>query len=169
MSNKTPENFIKTKKLAGCAVLTSLALIFSYIEYLLPLSLAIPGIKLGLANIVSLIALYSLGPGYAFFIGIARVFLSSLLFGSAFSMIYSLAGCILSIFTMWLFKRIDKFSISGVSMAGGVMHNIGQILIAALVMESSAVFYYLPVLILAGMVTGIGIGIISTLVINKLK
>ena len=166
MSSQSTQN--KTRQLASCALLTSLALIFSYVEFLVPLSFALPGIKLGLANIVIVIALYSINAGYALFINAARVLLSALLFGNMFSALYSLAGCLLSFAVMWLLKKTGLFSICGVSMAGGVFHNMGQLAVAAAAMQSSAVIYYYPVLLLAGMATGIGIGIIATLVLRVL-
>ena len=163
------ENLNKTKKLALCGLLTALALIFAYVEVLIPLSFAMPGIKLGLANIVVVIALYTLGPAYGLFINAARVLLSALLFGNMFSAMYSLAGCLLSFVVMLLLKKTGLFSLCGVSMAGGVFHNLGQLCVAAFAMQTSSVWYYYPVLLLAGMATGIGIGIVASLVIEKLN
>ena len=153
---------------AACGVLTALALIFSYIEFLVPLPIAIPGIKLGLANIVVLVCLYLLGEKYAFFINCTRIALAALLFGSLFSALYALAGGIISFAAMALLKKTGIFSVCGVSMAGGVFHNLAQLTVAALLVETAQVFYYFPVLLLSGMATGIGIGVLATLILRSL-
>ncbi len=158
-----------TKKIAGAALLAALALIFSYIEFLVPISLAAPGIKLGIANIVIVIALYKLGWRWALPVNVTRVLLSALLFGSLFSALYSLSGAMLSFAVMALLIRSGKFSIAGVSMAGGVAHNAGQLAVACLAMQTTDVLYYYPVLLIAGLATGIGIGIIATLIIGDLN
>ena len=153
---------------AACGVLTALALIFSYIEFLVPLPIAIPGIKLGLANIVVLVCLYLLGEKYAFFINCTRIALAALLFGSLFSALYALAGGIISFAAMALLKRTGIFSVCGVSMAGGVFHNLAQLTVAAFLVETAQVYYYFPVLQLSGMATGIGIGVLATLILRSL-
>jgi len=158
-----------TKKIATAALLSALAIIFGYIEFLIPISVAAPGIKLGVANIVIVIALYKLGWKWALPVNVVRVLLSALLFGSVFSALYSLAGALLSFIVMALLKKTDKFSIAGVSMAGGVAHNVGQLAVACLAMQTTNVLYYYPVLLIAGLATGIGIGIIATLVLEKFK
>ena len=149
------KNFGGTRKLTTCALLAALALIFSYIEFLLPLSLGMPGIKIGLANIVVVLALYSLGPGYALILNLVRIALSALLFGNVFSAVYALCGAL--------------FSLTGVSMAGGAMHNLAQLAAAAVIAGSAKVFVYLPVLILAGMAAGIFNGAVCSLVMRKIK
>ena len=156
-------------KAAACGVLTALALIFSYIEFLVPLPIAIPGIKLGLANIVVLVCLYTLGEKYAFFINCTRIALAALLFGSLFSALYALAGGLVSFAVMALLKRTHLFSAAGVSMAGGVFHNLAQLTVAGLLVETAQVFYYFPVLLLSGMATGIGIGILATLILRSVR
>ena len=155
-------------RIAACGVLTALALIFSYIEFLVPLPIAIPGIKLGLANIVVLVCLYTLGERYAFLINCTRIVLAALLFGSVFSALYALAGGLVSFAVMALLKRADAFSVCGVSMAGGVFHNLAQLTVAGFLVESAQVFYYFPVLLLSGMATGIGIGILATLILRSI-
>lgn len=155
-------------RIAACGVLTALALIFSYIEFLVPLPIAIPGIKLGLANIVCLVCLYALGERYAFLINVTRIALAALLFGSVFSALYALAGGIVSFAVMALLKRTKTFSVCGVSMAGGVFHNLAQLAVAGFLVESAQVFYYFPVLLLSGMATGIGIGILATLILRSI-
>ncbi|MBR4143368.1 MAG: Gx transporter family protein [Firmicutes bacterium] len=155
-------------RIAACGVLTALALIFSYIEFLVPLPIAIPGIKLGLANIVCLVCLYALGEKHAFLINVTRIALAALLFGSVFSALYALAGGVVSFAVMALLKRTKSFSVCGVSMAGGVFHNLAQLAVAGLLVESAQVFYYFPVLLLSGMATGIGIGILATLILRSI-
>ncbi len=158
---------ISTKKLTLTAILVSCAMILSYIEVLLPIPLPIPGIKLGLANIATLFALYSLGAGYATAITLLRVFLSALLFGNVASLIYSLAGGILALFFMITLKRLDAFSSIGVSVAGAVAHNAGQILAAAIIMKTAGIASYLPVLAITGTVAGVLIGIASGILIER--
>lgn len=155
-------------RIAACGVLTALALIFSYIEFLVPLPIAIPGIKLGLANIVCLVCLYALGEKHAFLINVTRIALAALLFGSVFSALYALAGGVVSFAVMALLKRTKRFSVCGVSMAGGVFHNLAQLAVAGLLVESAQVFYYFPVLLLSGMATGISIGILATLILRSI-
>ena len=164
-----PNTMSGPAKAAACGVLTALALIFSYIEFLIPLPIAIPGIKLGLANIVVLVCLYLLGEKYAFFINCTRIALAALLFGSLFSALYALAGGLVSFAAMALLKRTGWFSVCGVSMAGGVFHNMGQLAVAAFLVDSAQVFYYFPVLLLSGMATGILIGILGTLILRSVS
>lgn len=149
-----------TSKLALSGVLTALAAIFSYVEAMIPFAVGVPGIKLGLANVVIVFALYRIGPGFAFLVSVARIMVVSSLFGSLAIAMYSLAGGLLSLGVMTLLLRTKLFSVIGVSMAGGVFHNIGQLIIAATVVETFQMLYYFPVLLIAGMVTGIVIGII---------
>ena len=156
-------------RIAACGVLTALALIFSYIEFLVPLPIAIPGIKLGLANIVCLVCLYLLGEKYAFLINCTRIALAALLFGSVFSALYALAGGVVSFAVMALLKRAKAFSVCGVSMAGGVFHNLAQLTVAGFLVGSAQVFYYFPILLLSGMATGIGIGILATLILRSVR
>ena len=138
------------KQVAYFGVLTALALIFSYVEHLIPIQFGIPGIKLGLANVMVLIVLYKMGGKEAMLLSVIRVVLSGFMFGNLFAILYSMAGGILSFLVMYLLKRTTWFSLIGVSMAGGVFHNMGQLLIAGIVVESFSVFYYLPILVLAG-------------------
>ena len=157
-----------TKRIATAGLFAALAIIFGYIEFLIPINIALPGIKLGIANIVVLIAIYKLGWKWALSINIIRVLVSALLFGSVFSAIYSLSGAILSFFIMLALKKWDKFSILGVSMAGGVFHNLGQLLAACFVMQTADVLYYYPVLLLSGLATGLIIGFLAHLILPKL-
>ncbi len=158
----------KTKaiKMAFYGMLIALAFIFSYIEVLIPFNFGIPGIKLGLANIVVLTALYTFGAKDAFIISCIRILLVGLTFGNLFSMLYSIAGGLLSWAIMCLLKRIKGFSIIGVSIAGGISHNVGQIVVAAIVLKTIALAYYLPFLLIAGIITGLLIGILGHIIIK---
>lgn len=147
---------------------TALALIFSYVETLIPVSFGIPGIKLGLANLIIVIALYRLKLKEAYLLSVTRVLLSGLIFGNYFSILYSLAGAFLSLSVMALLKRDGGFSVIGVSIAGGVSHNIGQLIVAVLVVETYQVTYYLPVLLISGLLTGGLIGIVSSETLKRL-
>ena len=160
---------ITAKTIATAAVLASLALIFSYVEFLIPISLGIPGIKPGLANIVVVVALYKLGTRTALMVNVTRILLAAALFGSVFSGLYSLAGGLISFLAMTALRRTNLFSTAGVSMAGGVFHNMGQLTIAALLVESAQIFYYFPLLLLSGMATGVFNGIIATLILRALN
>lgn len=144
---------------AYLGVFTALALIFSYIETLIPFHIGIPGVKLGLANLIVVVALYKLGAGDAAVLSVVRIVLSGFLFANLFSIIYSLAGGLLSLAVMAFLKKRETFSVMGVSMAGGIFHNIGQMLIAMVIVETFSVAYYVPVLLAAGVVTGLAIGI----------
>ena len=145
----------------------ALAMIMSYIEALVPLSFAVPGIKMGLANIVIIFVLYKIGTKEAILVSLIRVILVSLLFSNVMAMWYSLAGAVLSLAVMWALKKTDKFSVTGVSVAGGIMHNVGQILTAMILLETQQIIVYLPVLLITGTATGIVIGIVAGLVIKR--
>ena len=149
-------------------LLVALAFIFSYIETLVPIYQGVPGVKLGLANIVVMIALYRLGAKDAFSLALVRVVLVGFTFGNLMMMMYSLAGSILSCSSMIILKKSNKFSMVGVSIIGGVMHNVGQIIMAILVLETIQLYYYLPVLIISGIVTGILIGILGAEIVKRL-
>ena len=159
---------METRKISRMALLTALAMILSFVESQIPSFVAIPGVKVGLANIVVVFALYMLGAKEAFMISIIRVVLSSLLFGSVLSMSYSLAGAILSLLGMVLLKKSNWFGPLAVSVTGGVLHNCGQIAVASLVLETDVLLYYLPVLMIAGILTGCVIGIAAALVLKRL-
>ena len=160
---------METIKIARMGLLVALSMILSYVESLIPAFVAVPGVKVGLANIVVIFALYTLGPIEALIVSLLRVILSSFLFGSVLSLLYSLSGALLSLGGMILMKKLKIFSTTVVSVTGGVLHNVGQILVACLVLETDVLLYYLPVLILSGVVTGAVIGIIASLVIKRLE
>lgn len=149
------------KRTAYCAMLTALAMIFGYVEALIPFNLGIPGVKLGLANLVIVVALYMLPVHQVFFIQLARIVLVSFLFGNLSMMIYSLAGGLLSLLVMSILKKTGGFSVTGVSIAGGVTHNIGQLIVAILVVQNKKIAYYASVLMIAGLITGGLIGMLA--------
>ena len=149
---------MSAKKTAFYGMFLALALVAGYIEQLIPINLGIPGVKLGLANIVA-----------ACLISVLRILLSGFLFGSGFAMVYSAAGAAMSMLVMALLKKTKKFSSVGVSVAGGIFHNVGQIIVAMIVLETKALAYYLPILILSGLVAGILIGILSGILTKRLN
>lgn len=149
-------------------VFTALALLFSYIESLIPFHIGIPGVKLGLANLIIVLALYKTDYKQAYLLSVTRVILAGFLFGNMFSILYSLAGGILSLSMMIFAKRKEGLSVIGVSVVGGVFHNVGQILMAMLVTESWKLLYYLPVLLIFGIITGVVIGGISQEMLKRL-
>lgn len=155
-------------KVAFAGLFAALALIFSYIEILIPFNPSIPGIKLGIANLVILIVLYYMDGKYAFVINLVRVVVAGLLFTGVFGMFYSLAGAVLSLCVMILLKKTNLFSIIGVSMAGGVAHNFGQLVIAAVLIGSEKVMAYFPVLIFSGLISGIIIGFLAHILLKRL-
>ena len=156
------------KNIALFGIMVALAFTFSYFESLIPFNFGIPGVKLGLANLVVVVALYTMKPSEALFIAVVRIFLAGLTFGNFYSLAYSLCGGILSFIVMLLAKK-TKLSIIGASTLGGVCHNIGQIIVAAIVMQTIRIAYYLPVLLIAGMLTGLLMGILSNLIVNRVK
>ena len=158
----------RTKRLALLSLGVAVAMLLSYIESLIP-SVAIPGVKLGLANVAVMIVLYKLGAWNAVAVSLVRVFLVALLFGSPVSLIYGALGAIFSLALMITLKKYAPFSPLGVSVAGGVAHNMGQICGACFVMGTAKVAYYLPVLLLSGVLSGIFVGICAGLIIKKLK
>ena len=156
-------------KAAYFGVFTALALIFSYVETLIPFQFGIPGVKLGLANLIIVIVLYKTDWKEALLLSVVRIVLAGFIFGSLFSILYSLAGGILSLAVMALLKKKDSFSVMGVSMAGGVTHNVGQLIVAMIVVETYQVGYYLPVLLIAGLITGAVIGIVAGEVLKRIR
>lgn len=157
----------KTKRLVLLAMLTAVAMILSYVESLLP-SVGIPGVKMGLANIAVIFALFRFGWKEAAALSLVRVVLVSLLFGSVGAMLYSLAGAVLSLAVMALVRRIDRFSTVGISVAGGVAHNAGQILMAMLILQTKQLLGYLPVLAVSGIAGGVLTGLAAALLIRRI-
>lgn len=159
----------KSKKIALFGMLLALSLILSYVETLIPVSFGIPGIKLGLANLIVVIGLYQISVKELYLLSISRVLLSGFIFGNMASILYSLAGGILSITVMMVLKKIDKNSVLGISMAGGVFHNLAQLIVAMILVETYQVVYYIPVLIVAGLLTGLLIGMIGREVCVRIR
>ena len=160
---------MKTKKLTVMALTTALAMILSFVESQIPAFVAVPGVKMGLANIAVVFALYKLGWKEAVAISLVRVVLVSMLFGSIASLFYSLAGAALSLAGMGLLKRSGKFTEIVVSVAGGILHNIGQIAMASIILETDALRYYLPFLLLSGIVAGVVIGVVSAIMVKRIR
>ncbi len=157
------------RRVALDGILVALAMIFSYIETFIPLNFGVPGIKLGLANLIVLLGLTFLPALDVFLISMVRILLSSLLFGNVMALWYSLAGGILSFLCMWLLTRREGYSLIGISMAGGVCHNIGQVVTAALIVQTMQLAYYLPVLLVAGLVTGAVVGALAKLLMPRVQ
>ncbi len=157
---------MKASKIAQYGLLTALALVLSYLESLIP-PLWVPGVKLGLPNLAVVFALYRLGWKDACAISLARVVLVTLLFGNGAALAYSIAGAALSLSLMGLLKKTGKFSTVGISVAGGVAHNAGQILVAMALLETSRLAWYLPVLWVSGTIAGVLIGIVSGVLVER--
>ena len=166
---KTIKSGLTAKKLAILGLMLAFALILSYVEFLIPFSFGIPGVKLGLANAAVLLALYLLGWKSALLVSVLRILLSALLFGSVLSLAFSLAGGLLSFFVMALLKYTKKFHPAAVSAAGGFSHNLGQLIAAAFLVQNLALVYYLPVLLFFGLLTGLMIGIICQEILLRQK
>lgn len=160
---------ISTDKIVLCGVFTALAMIFSYIESIIPIPIPVPGIKLGIANIAVITILYVIGVKEAVVIDVLRIILTAILFGNINSFLFSISGAILSLLVMIIMKKTDYFSVIGVSVCGGVMHNVGQIIAAVFIMGSEAIVYYLPLLIVSGVFTGVVIGVVSGIVAKHIK
>lgn len=159
----------RTSYIVTLGVCIAAAMVLSYVETLIPVPFAVPGIKLGLANTVALFLLVKLDWKAASAVSIIRVLLSALLFGSVASLAYSLAGAALSIAVMALIKKTGAFSAVGLSIAGAVAHNTGQIAMACILLGTDAILWWLPVLIVSGVVTGIAIGIVTALLAKKIS
>ena len=160
---------MRNKKIATSALMIALAMILSFVESQIPSFFPIPGIKLGLANIAVIFALYRLSIKDAIVVSLIRVLVVSTLFGTSLTLAYSLSGAVLSLLIMVLLKKSDRFSIVGVSVAGGISHNIGQIIMAIILMHNSVISYYLPFLIISGIVTGVVIGLVSAKIVERVK
>ena len=159
----------RSKTVAFIGACTALAMVLAYVEALLPpLFPAVPGIKMGLPNIVIVFLLYRRGPAVAAAVSLLRIVLVSLLFGNVMALMYSLAGGALSLAVMVLLRRLRAFSAVGVSVAGGVAHNIGQILTAMWLLETAELGYYLAVLTVTGTVAGVLVGLCGALLIKRI-
>ena len=157
------------KKVAVYGLMIALALALSYLESQVPAFFAVPGMKLGLTNIVVLLALYLMGPGSALTVNLLRILLVSLLFGNGMGLAYSAAGGLLSGLTMILLNKTGRFSMTAVSVAGGVMHNAGQILVAMALLQTHAIAWYLLILWFTGIAAGAVIGLLGSLLCGRLE
>lgn len=158
----------KTKTIAMLSIYVAIAFIFGYIENLFPLPLPFPGMKLGLANLIIVIALYQLGFPYALLISLLRNLLNAFTFGSMFGFLYSLVGSIASLILMFLIKK-TQLSRMSISCVGGIIHNIGQFTVAACLVGPSAVLPYLPFLYFAGLIAGALIGVLANLCLKRMS
>ena len=168
MKQSTPSSNDLGRRVALTGMMAALALIFSYVEVLFPFNAGIPGVKLGLANLVPLIILYRMDARYAFAANLIRVILAGLLFSGLFAALYSLAGSLTSFLVMYLLKKTRLFSVIGVSTAGGVFHNLGQLIVAMLAVSGPQLFHYMPVLIISGMIAGIIVGIGAAILLDRI-
>ena len=160
---------MSSKKIAYCGLLTTVALLLSYVERMLAIPMIVPGMKLGLANVAVLIALYILDNKTAFSISILRILISALLFTGFASSLYSASGALLSFTVMAFCKKTNIFSMIAVSILGGISHNIGQITIACVIVENIGLFYYMPFLIILGIATGFITGIVGNKAVYYIK
>ena len=145
-------------------------MVLSYVEMMLPpIWSAVPGIKVGLPNVIIIFVLYKLSFKYAAFISLLRVFAVALLFGNVLTLSYSIAGAVISLTLMWLLKKTSLFSMVGVSIAGGVSHNLGQIIVAMIVMQTKEIGYYMAILAVSGVLAGIVIGLIGAMLLKYTK
>ncbi len=157
------------RKTAFLAVSVTLGLILSYVETLIPVFAGVPGMKPGLSNILIVFLLYRYGIAEAAIVNLLRILIAGILFGNPFSIVYSLSGAVFALAGMVLLKRTGLFSVYGVSMAGGMLHNAGQILVAAFIVENYNIVLYLPVLIVTGCVTGAIVGMVGAIILNRIK
>lgn len=163
------DNRKKAKSVALYGMLIALAFVFSYVEAMVPVPIPVPGVKLGLANLVNIVGLYTVGIIGTAAVSLVRIVLVGFTFGNTFSMLYGLAGGILSLAVMILAKKTEWFSQIGVSILGGIFHNIGQLTVASFVTKTAGVFSYLPVLLAAGVVTGAVIGLLGGIVVERVE
>ena len=160
---------MKTRKLTIMALTTAVAMVLSFVESQIPAFVAVPGVKMGLANIAVVFALYKLGWKEATAVSLVRVVLVSLLFGSIASLLYSLAGAVLSLLGMGFLKKTGRFTEVLVSVAGGILHNVGQIGMACLILETDVLRYYLPFLLVSGILAGIVVGLVSAVLVKRIR
>lgn len=167
MSNN--KRTLTTKQMVTLSALVAVAMILSYIESMIPAFVAVPGVKMGLSNIATVFALYALGWPYAICVSLVRVLLSALLFGNTVSLIYSLSGAILALTSMILLKKLNCFSSVGISVVGGLCHNVGQVAAACVVMETAAISLYIIPLTISGTIAGVVIGLIAGNLVERVK
>lgn len=159
----------RSLRITTFALTVSVAMLLSYIESRLPAFVAIPGIKVGLANIAVIFTLYKFGARAAATVSLIRVILIATLFGTPVSFIYSVTGAILSLAVMILLKKLTPLTEVAISVTGGVMHNIGQIAAASFMLSTNVVLYYLPFLLVSGTIAGVVVGIASAVLVKRIK
>lgn len=164
-----PRKRLRSVHLSIYAMFLALSMILGYVEAQLPAPVPIPGVKLGLANLVSILTLFSIGPIPTAMISFLRIILLSVLFGNNLTLSYSLSGFLCSFLMMILFKKFFRFSTVSVSLIGGIFHNVGQVLMAAYLLKNAALWYYLPYLLIAGSVAGVTIGVLGGVLIKRLS
>lgn len=169
MVNTPVKPFVSTKKTALFGLFIALAFVLGYVESLVPVYLGAPGVKLGLANLVTMLSLYCMGVKAAILINVVRILLSGFTFGPPSAILFGLAGAALSLLVMSLCRKYRLFGMVGVSILGGVAHNIGQFLMAAFVVHTFGVFAYLPVLLIAGTAAGALVGLLGGILVSRLK
>ena len=160
---------MKTRKVAFLGMCIALSMVLSYFESLIPPLMAVPGVKMGLPNIVMVFMLYKIGAKETAIVSILRVILVGILFGTPLSMIYSLAGAALSLIGMIILKKTNLFAPVTVSVVGGILHNVGQIATACFVMDTAEIAYYLPVLLITGTIAGVLIGLCAAMILKRLE
>ena len=158
---------MNNKKMAISAILAALAIIFGYVESLFPLPVPVYGVKVGISNAVILTALYMAGGSYAWVVMIIKTLCQALLFSGFSPFLYSVSGGVLSVLGMILIKKTGKFGVCGVSVCGGVLHNLGQLLCAGLILKTINIFYYIPVLVIFGVLSGFIIGIVTDIILKR--
>lgn len=159
----------KIKRISIVALSVALAFVLSFFESLVPVNIGVPGVKPGIANVVVLAALYLLPKRDAFFISMVRILISGLVFSGAFSLVYSFAGGLLSFFVMITAMKCRDLSITGVSVLGALSHNAAQILVAAIVMNTYRIAYYLPVLLISAAIAGVAVGVLGGIIVKRLE
>ena len=159
----------KKKNIALLGLFAAAAIVLGYVESFIPVFAAVPGIKIGLANLAVISVLYIFGLKEAAAVSLVRIIIIGFLFGNMVSIFYSLAGAFLSMLVMFLLKKWNRFSIIGVSIAGGVAHNLGQILLAMAIVETYSVIYYFPILMISGILAGIVIGIVGGIITKRIS
>ena len=160
---------MNTGRIAKTGMLLSISLVLSYLEMVLPVMVAVPGVKIGLANIITMLLLYRTDVKTTLTFTCVRVLLAGILFAGVSGIIYSLAGGVCCVLVMSLLKRVPIFSVLGVSMAGAIAHNMGQIVIAIIVMENIHIVYYLPVLCISGVISGLLVGYLTFVIMRRYR
>lgn len=167
--SKEKKTYNQNRQIALCGVMIALAMVLSYLESLVPISFAVPGVKLGLANLVTILAIYRLDLRQTFVISLCRIVLSGLLFTSLLVIVYSLAGACLSILVMVLLKKVKIFTMTGVSVSGAIAHNVGQLIVAAILLENANILYYIAVLAISGTIAGVCIGLLASIILKNIR